>query len=292
MEKGYSLHLQRNLNLGRKYRIAYEIAGLTLGCFLFAFGTNQFLAPVELLAGGLGGVCVIFYHVFGWPMGIQYFLYNIPLLVLGYIHIGKKFILYTIFSVIISSFFFDWIPIHAIWTKDTLLCAIFGAIISGIGAALILRLGGSVGGIDILSRVVAKYYNISIGRVGLIFSASIVVISAFLFDFQSAMYTILSFFVGTQTYDTILNIAQRNTVMIITNYGDNVSAELNQKFHRGVTSWNAMGVYSHTDRTVLLCVIVNGEWAELLRVVKRIDPDAFVIALPTQKIFGNFQADW
>jgi uncharacterized membrane-anchored protein YitT (DUF2179 family) len=292
MEKGYSLHLQRNLNLGRKYRIAYEIAGLTLGCFLFAFGTNQFLAPVELLAGGLGGVCVIFYHVFGWPMGIQYFLYNIPLLVLGYIHIGKKFIFYTIFSVIISSFFFDWIPIHAIWTKDTLLCAIFGAIISGIGAALILRLGGSVGGIDILSRVVAKYYNISIGRVGLIFSASIVVISAFLFDFQSAMYTILSFFVGTQTYDTILNIAQRNTVMIITNYGDNVSAELNQKFHRGVTSWNAMGVYSHTDRTVLLCVIVNGEWAELLRVVKRIDTDAFVIALPTQKIFGNFQADW
>lgn len=292
MEKGYSLHFNRKLNLGRKYRIAYEIAGLTLGCFLFAFGTNQFLAPAELLAGGLGGVCLIFYHLFGWPMGIQYFLYNIPLLVLGYIHIGKKFIFYTIFSVIISSFFLNWIPIHAIWTKDTLLCAIFGAMISGMGAALILRLGGSVGGLDILSRVVAKYYNISIGRFGLIFSASIVMISAYLFDIQSAMYTILSFFVGTQTYDTILNIAQRNTVMIITDHGDDVSAEVNQTLHRGVTSWNAMGVYSHTDRTVLLCVIVKGEWAEMLRVVREIDPDAFVIALPTQKVFGNFHADW
>ncbi|WP_342048591.1 YitT family protein [Bacillus sp. OTU530] len=275
-----------------KLRVVYELAGLTIGCFLFAFGTNSLLTPAHLLAGGLGGVCVIFYHLFGWPIGIQYFLYNVPLLVLGYLHIGSKFIVYTVFSVIVSSLFFDWIPVRPLWTEDILLCSIFGAIISGMGAAFILRLGGSVGGLDILARIIAKYFNISIGTFGLLFSASIVAISAVIFDFQSAMYTILSFFVGTRTYDIILHIAERTTVMIVTNHGDEVSAELNKLLNRGVTSWNALGVYSNTQRTVLLCVIINVEWTELIRIVKGTDPESFVLAVPTKRIEGNFKVDW
>lgn len=94
-------------NVARKYQITYELSGITLGCFLFAFGTNCLLTPSSLLAGGLGGVCAIFYHLFEWPMGIQYFVYNIPLLFLGYIHVGKKFIIYTVFSVIVSSLFLE-----------------------------------------------------------------------------------------------------------------------------------------------------------------------------------------
>ncbi|WP_374941267.1 YitT family protein [Peribacillus sp. AS_2] len=121
--------------MARKYQITYELSGITLGCFLFAFGTNCLLTPSSLLAGGLGGVCAIFYHLFEWPMGIQYFVYNIPLLFLGYIHVGKKFIIYTVFSVIVSSLFLDWIPVRLIWTKDILLCCIYGAIISGSGVS-------------------------------------------------------------------------------------------------------------------------------------------------------------
>jgi uncharacterized membrane-anchored protein YitT (DUF2179 family) len=292
MIKKYAINGFRKKGILNIYQIAFELVGLTVGCFLFAFGTNQLLTPAELLAGGLGGVCVIFYHMFGWPVGTQYFIFNIPLLVLGYIHIGKKFIFYTIYSVIISSLFFDWIPISSIWTKDIMLSAIFGAIISGIGAALILRLGGSVGGLDILSRIIAKYYNISIGKFGLIISASIVLVSAILFDFESAMYTILSFYIGTKTYDTVLNIAERSTVMIVTNYGDEVSEALSQALSRGVTSWNALGVYSQTKRTVLLCVIINKEWLELNSIVQGVDPDSFVIAIPTQRTSRNFHANW
>ncbi len=259
---------------------------------MFAFGTNQLLTPAELLAGGLGGVCVIFYQIFGWPIGTQYFLFNVPLLIIGYFHIGKKFIFYTIYSVIVSSFFFDWIPIQEIWTEDVMLNAVFGAIISGIGAAVILRLGGSVGGIDILSRVIAKYYNITIGKFGLIFSACIVLISALLFDAQSAMYTIISFFVGAKTYDTILSIAERSTILIVTEHGDDIASTLNQMLNRGVTSWKALGVYSDAERTVLLCVIVNIEWSEIIRVVKEVDSEAFVTSVPTQKTFGNFRVNW
>jgi len=279
-------------NVARKYQITYELSGITLGCFLFAFGTNCLLTPSSLLAGGLGGVCAIFYHLFEWPMGIQYFVYNIPLLFLGYIHVGKKFIIYTVFSVIVSSLFLDWIPVRLIWTKDILLCCIYGAIISGSGAAIILRLGGSVGGLDILSRVIAKYTNFSIGNSGLIFSASIVTISALIFDIQLAMYTILSFFVGTKTYDAILNIAEKNVIIIVTNEGEELASLLTAKLNREVNSWKDISVYSEKKKTVLLCLIIELEWMEVTHAVKSIDPGAVILSLPTKKTFGKFKLKW
>jgi uncharacterized membrane-anchored protein YitT (DUF2179 family) len=279
-------------NVARKYQITYELSGITLGCFLFAFGTNCLLTPSSLLAGGLGGVCAIFYHLFEWPMGIQYFVYNIPLLFLGYIHVGKKFIIYTVFSVIVSSLFLEWIPVRLIWTKDILLCCIYGAIISGSGAAIILRLGGSVGGLDILSRVIAKYTNFSIGKSGLIFSASIVTISALIFDIQLAMYTILSFFVGTKTYDAILNIAEKNVIIIVTNEGEELASLLTAKLNREVNSWKDICVYSEKKKTVLLCLIIELEWMEVTHAVKSIDPGAVILSLPTKKTFGKFNLKW
>ncbi len=279
-------------SVARKYQITYELAGITVGCFLFAFGTNCLLTPSSLLAGGLGGICAIFYHLFEWQMGIQYFIYNIPLLFLGYIHIGKKFIIYTVFSVIVSSLFLEWIPVRLVWTNDILLCCIYGAIISGSGAAIILRLGGSVGGLDILSRVITKYTNISIGKFGLIFSATIVAISALIFDTQLAMYTILSFFVGTKTYDAILNIAEKSAIMIITNEGEEVSSVLAKKLDREVTSWKDIDIYREKKKTVLLCLIIELEWIEVTHAVKSIDPEAFILSLPTKKTFGKFKLKW
>lgn len=272
--------------------IIYELLGITIGSFLFAFGTNSLLTPANLLAGGLGGVCVIFYHLFEWPIGVQYFIYNIPLVILGYLHIGRKFIIYTIFSVVISSIFFDIIPVRALWTKDTMLCAVFGAIISGAGAALILRLGGSVGGLDILSRVIAKYFNISIGNFGLLVSATIIIFSAVLFDIQAAMYTILSFIIGAKAYDIVLNIAERRTVIILTNEGQRISFAIEEALDRGTAAWSTIGTSTEVQGSILLCVIIKGEWTELLKISKEIDPNSFIMALPTDKIAGKFEIDW
>jgi uncharacterized membrane-anchored protein YitT (DUF2179 family) len=274
------------------FRMAYELTGVTIGCFLFAFGTNAFLTPAELLAGGLGGVCVIFYHLFHWPIGIQYFIYNVPLLILGYLHIGRRFIIYTIYSVIVSSVFFDVIPVKALWTTDVLLCAIFGAIIAGVGAAIILRLGGSVGGLDILSRVIAKYFNITIGQFGLIVSATIVIVSAMLFDIEAALYTILSFIVGAKAYDVVLNVAEKRTVMIITSQEESVSKAIHEKLGRMPSSWPVLGLIPNGGQSILLVVILKGEWVEMLRLIKEKDTNSLVIGLPTEKLSGNFKINW
>ncbi|HJV45144.1 MAG TPA: YitT family protein [Bacillota bacterium] len=275
-----------------KFHIIIEIVGIIIGSFLFAIATNTLILPSHLLAGGVTGICMILYHFFNWSVGTQYLIYNIPLLILGYIHLGKKFITYTVLAVALDALFLHVIPVRLMWTDNIILTSIFGAVLSGIGGAILLRIGGSNGGLDILGRIIAKYKNISIAKFTLVINVIIVAISAAIFDVQSAMFTILSLYAGAKTYEALLNIAERSSVLIITNKGQEVSEALNHALHRGVTSWEAIGAFSHTQKQVILCVIVNIQWSELTQIVQTIDPTAFISAMPAQKIVGNFTNVW
>lgn len=106
------------------------------------------------------------------------------------------------------------------------------------------------------------------------------------------MYTILSFFVGTKTYDAILNIAEKSAVMIITNEGEEISSLLAKKLDREVTSWKDIDIYKEKKKTVLLCLIIELEWMEVTHAVRGIDPEAFILSLPTKKTFGKFKLKW
>ncbi|MBP1933377.1 YitT family protein [Ammoniphilus resinae] len=275
-----------------KLRMVIEIFGVIFGSLLFSLGSNTLLIPSNLLAGGITGVCMLFYHIFGWSVGTQYFLYNIPLLILGYIHLGRKFIIYTILAVSSDTMFLHLLPIRLMWTDNIILNSIFGAVATGVGGALMLRAGGSNGGLDVLGRVIAKHRNISIAKFGLIVNVVIVAVSAVFFDVQSAMFTVLSIYVGAKTYESLLNIAERSSVIIVTDKGREVSEALNHSLHRGVTSWEALGAYSNAEKKVILCIIVNIQWSELYETVHRIDPQAFITALPAHKVVGNFKNTW
>ncbi|MFI8494706.1 YitT family protein [Peribacillus butanolivorans] len=275
-----------------KYRIVIEILSIIFGSLLIAIGANTLLIPANLLSGGVIGICMILYHFFHWSVGVQYFIYNIPLLILGYIHLGKKFILYTILAVISDTIFLHFIPIRLMWTDNIILASIFGGIISFAGGAIMLRVGGSNGGLDVLGRIIAKHKNLSIAKFGLIVNLIIVAISAVIFDVQAAMFTILSLYVGAKTYESLLNMAERSSVIIVTDKGEEISEALNQAFHRGVTSWDALGAYSHSEKQVILCVIVNIQWSELCQTVQSIDDHAFISAMPAQKVIGNFKNVW
>ncbi len=276
----------------RVVRIAFEVLCIIFGSLLIGVGSNTLLLPAHLLSGGLMGICMIIYNTLGWSVGTQYFLYNIPLLVLAYIYLGKKFIIYTLLAVGFDSLFLHLIPIKMMWTHNIILASIFGGVVSFAGGAIMLRAGGSNGGLDVLGRVIAKYKNLSIARFGLIMNFIIISVSAVIFNVQSAMFTILSMYVGAKTYDTILTVAERSSVMIVTDKGNEVSGALNEAFNRGVTFWEGEGAYSHESKQVVFCVIVNIQWADLVDIVKGIDETAFISAIPAHKIVGNFKNVW
>ena len=272
--------------------IVLDLFIIVLGTLLTAFALNRLTIPAGLLAGGVTGISQFLHHFIPINIGIFLFVLNIPILILGYKFLGKKFSLYTIFATSLLALFILIIPVEPIWTDSILLAAIFGGVLNAVGCGLVLRHGGSQGGLDVLSRVIAKYKNITIGKANLIFNGCIVTASGFIFGSEVALYTIISIFCSMKTYNIILNHVDRMSLLIITDKGHEVSDAITNYLHRGTTMWDASGGYTHQDKTVLYCVIMKGEMQQFRKIVKTIDPKSFVSIISTQNVLGRFNQIW
>lgn len=271
---------------------ALEILGILCGSAISAYGINQLLVPTHLLTGGFQGIAMILYHFFGWSVGTQFFLYNAPFLLLGWKHIGRKFCYYTVLSVASVSLFLNIIHPAALWTNNPLLAGIFGGIIASGGSAIVLRCGGSSGGLDLVARIVAKYKNVTLGKFNMLVNAIIISVSGFVFGAEAAMYTLISIFAGYKTYDVLLNHVGRATVVIITDKGEEISQAVTKALHRGVTQWHGQGAYTHGEKEILMSVVLNVQLAEFQQLVKSIDSKAFMTVIPTKNVIGNFNTAW
>ena len=288
----WRMKIRRIENVSKIWQIVVELVAITIGAAMLAFGINELVVPAHLLVGGLTGICVIFYHLFKWPVGTQFFIYNVPLLLAGFRFVGKKFLIYTIYAVVISSIFFDWIPITAIWTHNVLLESVFGGAISGLGSAMMLRFGGSSGGLDIPARILSKRKNFPIDRFFLLVNAGVIIASAYLFNAELALYTLISIFVGAKAYEFMLNHINKLAVMIITDHGEEISEAVTKDLPRGVTKWQASGGFTGDAKTVVYCVIISAQMPELQRLVKEIDKDAFISISPAKNVIGQFLQVW
>lgn len=272
--------------------IALDLIIIIFGTLLTAFALNRLTIPAGLLAGGVTGISQFLHHFIPIKLGFYLFMLNIPILILGYKFLGKKFSLYTIFSASLLAFFLLIIPVKPIWTDNILLSAIFGGVLNAVGCGLVLRHGGSQGGLDVLSRVITKYKNITVGKANLIFNGCIVTISGFIFGSEVALYTIISIFCSMKTYNIILNHVDRMSLLIITDKGDEVSDAITNYLHRGTTKWDGSGGYTHKDKTILYCVIMKGEMQQFKKIVKTIDPKSFVSIISTHNVLGRFNQIW
>ena len=281
-----------SISEGKSVSTLLDLFIVSIGTAISAVALNMLTRPSGLLAGGVTGISQFIHHFFPINVGFFYFILNIPLMMLGYKYLGRKFSIYTIFSITLLSTFLFIIPVQHLWTDNILLAAIFGGTLNGVGSGIVLRRGGSQGGLDIVSRIVAKHSNISVGKANLAVNVSIVIASGFIFNSEIALYTIISMFTSMKMYDVILNNVNRVSVLIITNKGEEVNQEINLNLHRGTTMWQANGGYTHADKTVLLCVTVKGELPRLKKIVKNTDPHSFVTVISTQSVIGRFHQVW
>ena len=272
--------------------ITLDLLTIIAGTIITAVALNMMTIPAGLLAGGLTGIAQFINHFWTINVGVFYFILNIPLMIAAFKYLGKKFSIYTILSITLLSVFLYIIPIQHLWTDNTLLAAIFGGTLNGIGCGIVLRRGGSQGGLDILSRIIAKYSNVSVGKANLVVNVIIVLFSGFIFDSEIALFTIISMFASMKTYEVILNHVNRVSILVITDKGEEVNEEINMGLHRGTTMWNANGGYTHAGKTVLLCVIVKAELPKLKKIVKKTDPKSFVTVISTQNVIGRFHQIW
>ncbi|UOR10343.1 YitT family protein [Halobacillus amylolyticus] len=266
----------------------YRFALLFVFSVVLGFAFNMFLLPHEVLTGGVTGLAMVFGLLSPINSGIWLVVLNIPILVIGWMKLGKEFIWNSIFSVFITSISMQYIPVVKV-TDDVLLSAVFGGVIAGISIGFIIRLYGSTGGFDVIGLVLTQKRDIPLG--GLIFGLNSVVvfISGFIFSWDLALYTMASIYITGIIIDRVHTRHIKLSLMVVSDRGDEIKGELIKNLIRGITVMDGQGAYSNTERKVLYTVISRYELAIVKSLITSVDPKAFVSISETVEVVGNFR---
>lgn len=258
-------------------KIFRKLVLIFIGSILFSLGLEAFLVPNQIIDGGIIGISIILSHLLEWNLGIVLFILNLPFLVIGYKTIGRSFALYTLYAVSIMSlgtiFFHHLEPV----TSNPLLAAIFGGIIMGIGVGLVIRFGGSLDGTEIVAIVLSSNKPISVGEVVLFFNIFILGSSGFVFGWENAMFSMISYFVIFKMIDLVIEgLDETRSIMIISNQSEEIASAILTKLGRGVTYLHGEGAYTNDKKKIIFCVITRLEEAQLKSIVENIDPECFI----------------
>jgi len=264
-----------------------QLVGIISGSLIIVMGFNLFLIPHEVLSGGLSGISMMLGIITPINTGLANFLLNLPLLIIGYKKLGKKFIMNSIFSVLIISVGLYIVPVIAI-AKDPILSSIFGGALTGLGVGIVFRCAGSTGGFDIIGMIVSRKKDFPIGILLSGMNAVVIIISGFLFTWDAALNTLVSIYVTGKVVDAIYTDHAKLTIMIITVKGQEMRDHLLTNLYRGLTIMDGVGGYSNDQRNVLITVISRYELNEVKNLITEVDPAAFVNITETIEVMGLF----
>lgn len=264
--------------------------GVIIGSFIIAIAFNLFLIPHKILSSGIGGIAIILGIVTPVNTGIINFVLNLPILILGYIGLGKKVIFNTVISVIVLSVALYYVPVKIVAT-DPLLSSIFGGVIAGAGIGLVFNCNGSTGGFDIIGMLLSRKRDIKLGGFLIVLNAVVVVIAGFFFTWDVALTSLLSIYVTGKVIDAVHTKHRKVTLMIVTNEAEKMKKQLLSTVVRGITLLDGEGAYSSEKKRVLMTVVSREELASMKLTISEIDPHAFVNITETVEVLGLFRRD-
>ncbi|WP_059053233.1 YitT family protein [Paenibacillus senegalimassiliensis] len=265
---------------------AQEVAIVLLGGLLVAAGLNLFLIPHKLLSGGVAGIASIIGYMTGWNISLVYFLVNLPLIAWGWRAVGRRYIVLSCISVVSTTWFMSLIP-QVQLTKDPILAAVFGGIISAGGIGFSLRVGGSTGGLDILGSILTRKYDWPMGNILFLLNGVVILALGFFQSWDLALYSMLSTFVKGKVVDMIHIGHIKVTCFIITKQKEQMLCGL-RKLHHGITCIHSEGGYREEENCTLMTVTTRYELAAVRKAVAEADPNAFMNVVQSAEIYGRF----
>lgn len=268
--------------------------GIICGSFIFGFGLNYFIISTGLAEGGFTGVALIIHYLTGLPAGAILAVMNIPPLLLAWYKWGIHFAIKTIISVLVISVSVDILEGIHLTTHDLLFAALYGGVLSGVGIGIVLRSGATTGGLDVIVRLLSGKYGISMGRIYLLFDLGVLTVTALLFGLEKALYTLVTLFVFSQVVDRIIEgINEARAVIIISQSCLAITQAIIKELDRGATIIKGYGAYTGKEREVLYVVVGKRQLLTLKRIVKNLDPHAFVTVSKIHEVLGEgFRRDF
>ena len=272
----------------KKY--AYEAILMILGCFIMACATSFFLLPNQLSSGGFTGLATISYYLLKIPVGTTIFILNIPLFIISYFRLGKKFLIKSIIGTSLLSFFINILENFPLLTQDRFLASIYGGIVMGIGSSLNLKASASTGGSDLLTYIIRSYKpHYSTSSVVVIIDIIIITLNVLFFrDIEIGLYSAITIYLMGKMIDVIFEGVNFTKMMfIVSDKYQKIAEEVGDKVERGSTGIYAKGMYTNEEKMMLLCVGSRNEIAKIKQIAVSIDKKAFIIISNARETWGK-----
>ncbi|MCL6592898.1 MAG: YitT family protein [Alicyclobacillus sp.] len=261
---------------------------IAAGACVYSLGLNLFLVANHLAEGGFVGISLLLLYKLHWPLGLTFFLLNVPLLVLAWRVFGREFLYFTGLGVISVSVFSSLTARWQLPTHDPLLGALYAGVVTGLGLGLIFRTGATTGGSDIIARLVRHAYGVSMGKT--LFAIDVCVIGgvALLVGRETAMYSLVALFVASRVIDFVIEGSKSGKALtIVSEHYPEIVAAIHQQLGRGTTLLQAVGGYTGTARPVVYCVVAREEVIRVQKLVQSVDPRAFVVVNDVHEVLGE-----
>ena len=270
--------------------VAMNIVCFVLGAVLFAVSVDVFTAPNDIAPGGVTGIATMIGNATGLPIGAMTLAINVPIFLLAWIFINFEYAFKSCIGLVFTSIAVDVLaPYLPEYTGNVMLASLFGGIIMGIALGLIFMRGSSTGGSDIIARIVHKFLpHITQGNLILFIDAAVVAAACLVYDLEVGLYSIITVFVCSYAIDRVLYGSDTGKLLyIMTGEVEKVNAAINEQLERGTTLLSAKGGYSGEERDVIMCAVRQREAYKVRRMVREIDPDAFIVVSDASEILGE-----
>lgn len=268
-------------------------AVITVGAAIYALAFNVFYAPNEIAVGGVTGIAQMINHVFGIPsVGILMILINIPLFALAWRFLGRHMLFGSLYAMFVGSVLLDVFGTYIKFPtlQEPLMACMFGGVILGAGAGLVLREGASMGGTDIGARLTKLLIpTLSVGQLLMVLDLLVITgVSIVYRQLNSALLGVIALFLVGSTIDRVLFGTDPSKVAyIISDQSEELAKTITKELHRGVTILNGTGAWSGAEKNVLLCAFKRRQIVALKRTIKEIDPRAFLIVCDAYEVLGD-----
>jgi uncharacterized membrane-anchored protein YitT (DUF2179 family) len=265
----------------------YNTFLLIIGSFICAVAVNGMLIPHGFISSGMTGAALIIYYKHPvMSVGIIYLLISIPIFFLGWFFISLRFVLYTMWGMLIYSVMLYLIDVQ-IYFNDNMLSAVVAGTITGIGVAIVLRSYGSGGGSEIVCVILNRFFSITIGTGAIIINSIILLVSAYYFPVDKVLYTFIYIAVSSEVTDRVFHgLVKRKAALIISEKWEEIVDAMTTVHKIGVTLINGQGGYRGTDRTILYSVFNRKALPVLKKTVLETDPAAFIAVMEASDVVG------
>ena len=276
----------------KAFNLVWSYFMITLASAIYAVGFNWFYVPNDIAFGGITGVGQIINAILPWaPIGTVVIILNIPLFILGWLLLGGHLLLSSLYAMAVSSVFID--IVNSIWTfepMDSMLACVFGGVLMGASLGMVFQQGATTGGTDLIARLLKlKITWLPMGKLLIATDMVVIVASAIAFgSVYSALYGVVALYIAGIVMDRMLyGLDSAKVAYIISDRFKEIADTLVNDLDRGVTILQGQGAYSGAEKKVLMCAFKQRQIVSIKKMVKELDPSAFIIVCDAHEVLGD-----